>query len=150
MTTSRRPRSPQEVALIQAQLQYLADNPRLIQGMNGRRELDGVTEDVAKEAFRLAALLDGARGQSRATGVVVTWEAITTANGAKEMRWSGLGARQALPKNWLDSRVIVTSSQPITLGPDPVIASQNVRLQLDAATRVVKTDGVGAFEVVSE
>jgi hypothetical protein len=45
MTTTRRPRSPVEVALIQAQLQELADNPRRIAArMMGRRELAGLDE----------------------------------------------------------------------------------------------------------
>lgn len=35
-------RSPQEVALIQSQLQMLADNPQLIARMRGHRELDGL------------------------------------------------------------------------------------------------------------
>ena len=43
MSNSRRPRTPQEDALIQAQLQLLADNPGLIQRMRGHRELDGLT-----------------------------------------------------------------------------------------------------------
>jgi len=42
MFIARRPRTPQEVAFIQAQLQLLADNPGLIQRMTGHRELDGL------------------------------------------------------------------------------------------------------------
>jgi len=42
MSNTRRPRTPQEIALIQAQLQLLADNPGLIQRMKGHRELDGL------------------------------------------------------------------------------------------------------------
>src|SRR5207248_8469920 len=44
MTTTRRSRSPEEVALIQAQLQEVADNPRRIARMMGRRELAGLDE----------------------------------------------------------------------------------------------------------
>ena len=42
MSTTRRPRTPQEIALIQAQLQFLADNPGLIHRTKGHRELDGL------------------------------------------------------------------------------------------------------------
>jgi hypothetical protein len=51
MTTTRRPRSPQEIALIQAQLQHLADNPGIVQRMNGRRELDGLA-DLPRDSRR--------------------------------------------------------------------------------------------------
>jgi hypothetical protein len=42
MSNARTPRTAQEIALIQAQLQLLVDNPGLIQRMKGRRELDGL------------------------------------------------------------------------------------------------------------
>ena len=42
MSNNRRPRTPQEVAFIQARLQHLADNPGLIHRMTGHRELDGL------------------------------------------------------------------------------------------------------------
>jgi hypothetical protein len=44
MTTLRYHRSSQEVALILAQLQDLADNPGRIQRMKGRRELAGLID----------------------------------------------------------------------------------------------------------
>lgn len=43
MTDTRRPRTPQELALIQAQLQLLADNPGLLHRKLGHRALDGLT-----------------------------------------------------------------------------------------------------------
>jgi hypothetical protein len=42
MPLARRARTPQEVALIQEQLQLLADNPGLIHRTKGHRELDGL------------------------------------------------------------------------------------------------------------
>ena len=42
MSTESRTRTSQEVTLIQAQLQMLADNPHWIARMRGRRELDAV------------------------------------------------------------------------------------------------------------
>jgi len=42
MPSSCQSRRPGEIALIQAQLQVLAEDPGLIQRMNGHRELDGL------------------------------------------------------------------------------------------------------------
>jgi hypothetical protein len=51
MSNDRHPRTPQEVALIQAQLQLLADNPGLIHRMAGHRELDGL-KSLARDSRR--------------------------------------------------------------------------------------------------
>ena len=42
MATTRTPRSPSEIAAIQARLQELADNPGRVERMHGRHELDGL------------------------------------------------------------------------------------------------------------
>ena len=42
MATTRSPRSPSEVAAIQARLQELADHPGRVERMHGRHELDGL------------------------------------------------------------------------------------------------------------
>jgi len=46
MSIARQSRTSQQVALIQAQLQLLADNPALIQRMRGHRELDGLKKQT--------------------------------------------------------------------------------------------------------
>jgi hypothetical protein len=51
MSIVRRPRTPQEVALIQAQLQLLADNPGRLQRMKGYRELAGLA-DMPRDSRR--------------------------------------------------------------------------------------------------
>jgi len=51
MTAPRRPRSAQEIADIQARLQLLADNPRLVQRMKGRREL-GALSSLPRDSRR--------------------------------------------------------------------------------------------------
>ena len=38
----KRPRSPEEIARIQAQLQWLADHPGVLERLHGHRELDGL------------------------------------------------------------------------------------------------------------
>jgi len=44
MSIARQPRTSQQVALLQAQLQLLADNPGLIQRMRGHSELDALKQ----------------------------------------------------------------------------------------------------------
>jgi general secretion pathway protein H len=103
---------------------------------------------VEREATRLAALLDAARGQSRATGVVVTWESGLDAKNQNIMRWTGLRNKEPLPTAWLDAQTQVIDAKRLVLGPDPVIAPQRVRLQIGKDTREIVTDGVGVFALV--
>lgn len=112
---------------------------------------------VEREATRLAALLDAARGQSRATGVMVTWEPAVDAQNQNVMRWTGLRHKEPLPTTWLNAQTQVLDAKRLILGPDPVIAPQRIRLAIDTGsgggsgggkdTRDVVTDGVGAFAV---
>lgn len=107
---------------------------------------DGNQTLIEREAVRLAALLDAARGQSRASGVRVTWDA--PSDGKPTMRWTGLRNREPLPNTWLDAQVQVIGSAQLVLGPEPVITPQQVRLQMGNDTRLIVTDGVSAFRVV--
>lgn len=99
------------------------------------------------QTLRLAALLEGARAQSRALGVPVRWRA--TAEG---FAWEGLPA-QALPTTWNESGITANSTQPLLLGPEPIIAAQSVRVWLvnqpDKAL-VLSTDGVRPFALQTE
>jgi general secretion pathway protein H len=104
---------------------------------------------VEREATRLAALLDAARGQSRATGVMVTWESVQDNKNQNAMRWSGLRHKEPLPTAWLDAQTQVLDAKRVVLGPDPVIASQSIVLAIGSERRNVVTDGVGAFVVVA-
>lgn len=102
---------------------------------------------VEREATRLAVLLDAARGQSRATGTAVTWEAVYDDKGRAFMRWEGLRHKEPLPTQWLDAQTQIQDAKRLLLGPDPVIAAQQVRLVHGQEQRLVTTDGVGAFKV---
>jgi general secretion pathway protein H len=108
---------------------------------------DSGQTSLEREALRLGALLDAARSQSRASGVVVTWEAVQDAQNQPTMRWRGLPTREPLPTAWLDTQTKVSTNQPLVLGPDPVIAPQRVWLTQGEQSRIVVTDGVGAFRV---
>ena len=116
---------------------------------SGRATLD-------REAERLAALLESARAQSRASGIAVRWR--PTPQGPGNFSFDGLPPG-ALPTVWLADGI---SAQPMTasgaavdalqLGPEPIIAAQQVVLSAESAPdrslRVV-TDGLHPFTVVS-
>ena len=108
---------------------------------------DAGQTSLEREALRLSALLDAARSQSRASGVMVTWEAVQDDSALPVMRWRGLRSKEPLPTQWLDAQTQAAVNRPLVLGPDPVIAPQRVRLTIGAESCDVVTDGVGAFQV---
>ena len=108
---------------------------------------DSGQTSLEREALRLSALLDAARSQSRASGVMVTWEAVQDDSALPVMRWRGLRSKEPLPTQWLDAQTRVIARAPLVLGPDPVIAPVRLRLQLGSDVREVVTDGVSAFKV---
>ena len=99
---------------------------------------------LERDAARLAALFESARAQSRATGVPVRWR--PTPEG---FVFDGLPAR-ALPARWLGTDTLARSSDPVLLGPEPVIGRQEVVLQSvsqpSQALRIA-TDGARPFAV---
>jgi general secretion pathway protein H len=102
---------------------------------------------VEREATRLAALLDAARSQSRATGRMVTWSVAIDAKNQPVMRWRGLKNKEPLPTAWLDAQTRVIGNARLVLGPDPVIAPQSIQLTIGQDSRLIATDGVGLFTV---
>jgi len=109
-----------------------------------------------REAERLAALLESARAQSRASGVAVRWR--VTPEGPGNFSFDGLPLG-ALPTAWLSGGI---TAQPIgvdgraaaalQLGPDPIIAAQQVLLTSQALpdrSLRVGTDGLRPFAVVA-
>ncbi|MDR0478593.1 MAG: prepilin-type N-terminal cleavage/methylation domain-containing protein [Burkholderiaceae bacterium] len=108
---------------------------------------------LARDADRLAALLEAARAQSRAAGVPVTWR--LTANG---FAFNGLPASSdgsaPLPDHWLDpttqAALLTPGGAALVLGPDPVIGPQAVLLHSagkSAPQLRVATDGLRPFTV---
>jgi general secretion pathway protein H len=108
---------------------------------------DAGQTSLEREALRLSALLDAARSQSRASGVMVTWEAVQDDSALPVMRWRGLRSKEPLPTQWLEAQTRTMAPLVVVLGPDPVIAPQRIRLTLGTERRDVVTDGVGAFRV---
>jgi general secretion pathway protein H len=106
-----------------------------------------------READRLAALLESARAQSRASGVAVRWRAVDGG-----FVFDGLPPN-SLPSGWLSGGISAqaflstgAAIPSMQLGPDPIIASQQVMLSSDgppARTLRIATDGLRPFTVTT-
>ena len=105
---------------------------------------DGTGVQLAREAQRLAALLESARAQSRTNASPVRWRATATG-----FVFDGL-SDPALPCGWLGDDVQVANAPPVLLGPEPIIGPQQIRLtSLSHPERslTIATDGVRPFAV---
>lgn len=121
---------------------------------------DASQVQLAREAERLAALLESARARSRASGLPLQWRA--TASGFQFEGRSGAVGAADLPQQWLDADTAVAlqagggrnAGLPVlVLGPDPIIGPQAVVLMSRTAPdqRVrLATDGVRPFAVQPE
>lgn len=114
---------------------------------------DPTEVQLQREAQRLAALLETARAESRASGLAVRW----IPKGLKsedDFRFEGLPPSLRLPTRWLGDPVAVqienaSAANPgLVLGPEPIIPAQRLVLQLGSQRLVLGTDGLGAFDVV--
>ena len=103
---------------------------------------DGAQQSLEREGERLAALLESARAQSRASGVPVRWRA-----NAEGFQFDGL-REGALPTRWLDPSTRAIGPSTLLLGPEPLIGPQQVTLvqpQHPEHTLRVATDGLRPF-----
>jgi len=107
---------------------------------------DGGQAVLEREAARLAALLESARAQSRASGVPVRWRAVP-----QGFRFEGLpeSAEVAQSRQWLDAGTSVRAPSVLVLGPEPLIGPQQVLITHADRTLRVATDGVRPFTVES-
>lgn len=100
---------------------------------------DSGQAQLETEAQALAAVLESARAQSRASGLPVRWRATATGFAINDK-----------PQAWTSGGIAASSGQPLLLGPEPIIAPQSVRLWLTAQPSKsvrVSTDGVRPFAV---
>lgn len=113
---------------------------------------DPSSTQLEREATRLAALLESARAEARASGLQVLWVPMRKANGETGFRFIGLPEVSTPPENWLDSGVEaeVLGARAAVLGPEPVIGAQRIVLRLDDQRIILTTDGLGPFAVASE
>jgi general secretion pathway protein H len=102
---------------------------------------DSGATTLEREAQRLAALLESARAQSRASGVAVRWEAHPGG-----FRFDGLSA--PAPGQWLSPDTHLQTPVTLVLGPEPLIGAQTLVLTSRASPQLalrVSTDGLRPF-----
>jgi len=106
---------------------------------------DSQATQLEREGQRLAALLESARAQSRATGVPVRWYA--TPGG---FHFDGVQPG-TIPEQWLSPTTqVVQGNAPLVLGPEPIIGRQSIVIaQPDAPGRQLRiaTDGIKPFRI---
>ncbi|MCS4293690.1 general secretion pathway protein H [Comamonas sp. BIGb0152] len=103
---------------------------------------DNSQDQLQREGQRLAAQLEAARAQSRASGQPVRWRADSQGFVIEGLQG---GSRQGA---WLHPPVAVRSSGDIILGPEALIGPQTVVLAYpgrSANSIAVATDGVRPF-----
>lgn len=112
---------------------------------------DPDASQLEEEAARLAALLEGARAEARASGLAARWEPRSGEEGVPGFRFIGLPPARALPNRWLDDGVSaeVTGARAIVLGPEPLIGPQRIVLRRGERRLVLETDGLGPFVVAA-
>lgn len=116
---------------------------------------DASTTALERDAQRLAALLDSARAQSRASGLAVTWHATPQGfkfDGLPQAKNASTGEMVDLvkfPTDWLNAETRVDESSKLALGPEPIIAQQEVVLLNAARSLTLATDGIRPFSIKS-
>ena len=110
---------------------------------------DPAAAQLDREAVRLAALLEGARAESRSSGVAVRFE-VSSQPGDKQFRFVGLPTSEPPPSRWLAEGVSaeIIGSRSLMLGPEPLIGAQRIVLRLGERNLTLATDGLGPFAPV--
>ena len=116
---------------------------------------DSGQSQLEREAQRLVALLESARAQSRASGLPVYWHA-----DQQGFAFVGLpapklanGAASTDPADkpsitpWLSGGTSVRDNELVTLGPEPIIARQQIVLLQASQSLRIATDGLRPFAV---
>jgi general secretion pathway protein H len=100
-------------------------------------------------------LLDSARAQSRASGLAVTWKPTDEGfefKGIAKIKNTKTGELEDLvkfPKNWLSPETRVEPTSQLVLGPEPIIAQQELVLRHAARSLTLSTDGIRPFAIKS-
>ncbi len=113
---------------------------------------DPASTTLEREGARLAALLEGARAEARASGLTASWEPKPLSPAVPGFRFVGLPPSEQLPTGWLDAGVTaeVVGARAIVLGPEPLIGAQRIVLRLREQRLTLATDGLGPFAFADE
>ena len=114
---------------------------------------DGDAAQLEEEGARLAALLEMARADARASGIPVRFMPVAEAGApdAAQFRFVGLPVQRRLPTRWLDERVSaqVVGDTTLVLGPDAILPPQRIVLRLADQRLELASDGLGPFAVAT-
>jgi len=116
---------------------------------------DGSATALERDAQRLAALLDSARAQSRASGLAITWMPTDDGfafQGTARVKNSKTGELEEVvkfPTTWLSRETHAEPSSKLVLGPEPIIERQELVLYHATRSLVLATDGIRPFSVKS-
>jgi general secretion pathway protein H len=107
---------------------------------------DPSAAQLDREAVRLAALLEGARAESRSSGVAVRFE-VNSQPGDNHFQFVGLPTGETQPRRWLAEGVSaeIIGNRSLMLGPEPLIGAQRIVLRLGERNLTLATDGLGPF-----
>ena len=110
---------------------------------------DPAASKLEQEAARLAALLESARADARASGVAARWEPLAQPADGADFRFVGLAPSAQLPTRWLEpgTGAQVIGARAVVLGPEPLIGEQRIVLRLEDQRLTLATDGIGPFVV---
>jgi general secretion pathway protein H len=111
---------------------------------------DPAATRLEQEAARLAALLESARAEARASGLAARWELRSEdSDQGAGFRFIGLPESSHLPEHWLNAGVAaeIVGARAVVLGPEPLIGAQRIVLRLDEQRLTLLTDGLGPFAV---
>ncbi|MCI1190437.1 prepilin-type N-terminal cleavage/methylation domain-containing protein [Calidifontimicrobium sp. SYSU G02091] len=109
---------------------------------------DSAADRLEREGARLAALLESARAEARATGVPVRFELAAADDPAgAHFRFVGLPRATPLPSRWLDADVgaQIVGARALVLGPEPLLPPQAIVLRLGEQRLTLATDGLAPF-----
>ena len=113
---------------------------------------DPAATALEQDAARLAALLESARAEARASGLAVHWEPKPAAGQTQGFRFLGLSPATVFPTLWLasDMSAEVVGAPSVVLGPEPLIGAQRIVLRLNERQLSLATDGLGPFVVLPD
>ncbi|MEO7336198.1 MAG: prepilin-type N-terminal cleavage/methylation domain-containing protein [Caldimonas sp.] len=113
---------------------------------------DPASTTLEREGARLAALLESARAEARASGLAAYWEPQAQTPDSPGFRFTGLPPSDSLPTHWLESGVTaeVVGARTVLLGPEPLIGAQQIVLRLRNQRLLLSTDGLGPFVATQE
>lgn len=127
----------------------------LVSGLVSMAVRDPDASQLDQEAVRLIALLESARAEARASGLLARWEPVQRQSGQDgpvgDFRFVGLPDADQRPTRWLHEGVTATviGARAVQLGPEPIVAAQQLMLALNSRQLMLATDGLGPFRVIS-